>query len=162
MYRALPHAGGREACMRQPELAGKGQSQPRRLASSTKLWAGSQLLTTSSWNLGWLTSARRDAVWDQLPRDTRHTWDSVLATSQETERPGLGRWLRHTIHLGQCAHQAPGRLSWEGHETHSPPSLCPWGAPEKLNLSTVDPGSAQNTGPAWDSTPAEQPATWAV
>ena len=36
-----------------------------------------QLLTT--WDPGWLTSARRVAAWDQLLRgDTRHTWDSDL------------------------------------------------------------------------------------
>ena len=32
------------------------------MAFSTKLWAGSQLLTTSSWDPGWLTSARRVAA----------------------------------------------------------------------------------------------------
>ena len=107
-------------------MAGKGQSQPQRLASSTKLWAGSQLLTTSSWDPGWLTSARRVAAWDQLPRgDTRHTWDSALVASWETEQPGLGRWLRHTVHLGPCACQAPGCLSWEGHKMYTPLSLCP-------------------------------------
>ena len=31
--------------------------------------------------------------------------------TSETEQPGLGRWLRFTVHLGQCASQAPGRLS---------------------------------------------------
>ena len=100
-------------------MAGKGQSQPQRLASSTKLWAGSQLLTSSSWDPGW-------SAWDQLPRgDTRYTWDGALVASWETEQPGLGRWLRHTVHLGPCACQAPGRLSWEGHKTHAPLSLCP-------------------------------------
>ena len=149
--------------MRQPEMAGKGQSQPQRLASSTKLWAGSQLLTTSSWDPGWLTSARRVAAWDQLlRRDTRHTWDGVLVASWETEQPGLGRWLRHTVHLGLCACQAPGRLSWEGHKTHAPLSLCPWGVPENMNVSILEPGSAQNAGPTLDSTPAEQPGVWEV
>ena len=73
-------------------------------ASSTKLWAGSQLLTTDSWDPGWLTSARRVAAWDQLSRgDTRHT--------RETKWPGLGKWLKCTVHLGQCAHQTLGCLS---------------------------------------------------
>ena len=90
----------------QPEPEGKGllQSRPQRLASSTKLWAGSQLLTMSSWDPGWLTSARRVAAWDQLPRgDTWHT--------REPERLGLRRWLRCTAHLGQGTRQAPARLS---------------------------------------------------
>jgi len=42
--------------------------------SFTKLGAGSQLLTKSSWDPGQLISARRVAVRDQLPRgDTWHT-----------------------------------------------------------------------------------------
>ena len=49
------------------------------MASSTKLWMGFQLLTTSSWDPGWLTPARRVTAWDQLPRgDTWHTWDDTL------------------------------------------------------------------------------------
>ena len=45
------------------------------MASSSKLWADSQLLTISSWDLGPLTSAWSVAAWDQLCReDTRHTW----------------------------------------------------------------------------------------
>ena len=103
----LPTPSGREAGMRQPDQEGKGllQSQPQRLASSSKLWAGSQLLTTSSWDPVWLISARRVAAWDQLPRgDTWYTWDGALAA-----HPGLGRPLRCTAYLGQCAHQAPGK-----------------------------------------------------
>jgi len=33
--------------------------------------------------------------------------------------------------------------------------LCPWGSPK--NLSSLDLGSAQNTGPTWDSSLAEHP-----
>ena len=81
MYRPLLPAGGREADKRQPEPQGKGllQSRPQRLVSSTKVWAGSQLLTTSSWNPGWLTSARKVAAWDQLPKgETWDTWNGAL------------------------------------------------------------------------------------
>ena len=56
---AFPCTEGREAGRRQPELEGEGQSWPQRLASSTKLWAGSQLLTISSWDPGQLISVRR-------------------------------------------------------------------------------------------------------
>ena len=78
------HTRGREVGVWQPEPDGKGQSEPQRLASSTKLWAGYQLLTTSSWDPRWLTSARRVTAWDQFPRrDTAHTWDSTV-----TELPG--------------------------------------------------------------------------
>ena len=51
------------------------------MASSTKLWACSQLLTMSSWDPGQLTSARSVTARDQLPRgDTRHTWNGALMT----------------------------------------------------------------------------------
>ena len=55
--------------------AGKqGAISAPEMASSTKLGAGSQFLTKSSWDPGWLTSTRRFTVRDQLPRgDTRHT-----------------------------------------------------------------------------------------
>ena len=73
---------------------------------STKLWAGSQLLTTSSWDPGWLTSASKVSAWGQLSKgDIQHTWEDALR-----RKP---RWLRCTAHLGQCSHQAPyeGRCS---------------------------------------------------
>ena len=106
---APPLTRGREAGMWRPALEGEGQFQPQRPASSTKLWAGFQLLT-SSWGPVWLTSARRAAAWDLLPRgDTRHTRDGVQHT-RETKRWGLGI-LRHMAHLGQLTCQAAGRLS---------------------------------------------------
>ena len=63
--------GGRLA----PTRAGrKGANSAPETASPPKLRAGSQLLTKSSWDPGWLTSARRVTARDQLPRrDTQHT-----------------------------------------------------------------------------------------
>ena len=64
--------GDREAGGGQPELE-RGKLGPRE-ASSTKLQAGTQLLIKPPWDSGWLTSARRVAARDQLPRrDTKHT-----------------------------------------------------------------------------------------
>ena len=165
VYRSLLPSGGREVSGRQPESEGKGQSRPQRPASSTKLWAGSQLLTTSSWDPRWLTSARKVLTWDQLLRaDTQHTWDSALAVPQGNRPPGPGRWLRQltwdsalTKHLVAWAAQ-----TWEGHEMHAQPSLCPCGALQNLNLSSLDLGSAGNPGPALDSSSSEQPGAWAV
>ena len=72
---------GRQGAISAPEMA-----------SSTKLWAGSQLLTKSSWDPVRLTSARRVAAWDQLPRgDTKHTWYGTLVAHWETEWLGPGR-----------------------------------------------------------------------
>ena len=82
------------------------------MASSTKLWAGSQLLTKSSWDSGWWISARRVTAWDQLPRgDAWHTWDSTLMVQPGNQAAGAREVIRHTVYLGQCARQAPGHLS---------------------------------------------------
>ena len=43
----------------------QGEISATEIGISTKLWAGSQLPTTSSWDPGQLTSARRVAAWDQ-------------------------------------------------------------------------------------------------
>ena len=52
----------------------KGAISAPEMASSTKLQAGSQLLAKTYWDSGRLTSARRVAARDQLPRRTaRHT-----------------------------------------------------------------------------------------
>ena len=63
---------GREAGRGEPELE-KGNLSSRE-ASSTKLQAGSQLLTKTSWDSRQLTSTQRVAARDQVPRrDTRHS-----------------------------------------------------------------------------------------
>jgi len=82
------------------------------MASSTKPWAGSWLLTKVSWDPGQLTSTRRVAVRDQLPRgDTQHTWDGALALHPGNRGAGTREVIRCTAHLGECAHQAPGHLN---------------------------------------------------
>ena len=46
------------------------------------------------------------------PEETRGTHETaLLRRTQETKWLGLGRCLRCTAHLGQCAHKEPGRLS---------------------------------------------------
>ena len=64
-------AGSKESGRQQPEPEGEGVISMPETASSTKLRAGSQLLTKSSWDPGWLTSARRVAARDQLSRGDR-------------------------------------------------------------------------------------------
>ena len=94
-YRPLPLAGGREAGTWQPEPEGKGllQSQPQRPASSTKLWAGSQLRTTSSWDPGgWhLPGGSQPEI--SSPEEIQSTPQTMLSwCTQETKRPRPGRW----------------------------------------------------------------------
>ena len=105
------------------------------------------------WDPGRLTSARRVAAWDQPPRgDTRHTWDGALAVHPGNQAAGNRVVIRCTIHLRQCARQAPGRPSswtWKGHKTQAQPSLCLCGIPKNLNLSSLGLGSACDPGPLW-------------
>ena len=76
-------------------------------ASSTNLWAGSQLLTKSSWDPGQLTSARRVAAWDQLPKgDTQLTWDGALMAHR-------GNWAAGTRELNKM-HNPPETVHWLG------------------------------------------------
>ena len=114
-------------------------------AFSSKLWAGSQLLTMSSWDPGQLTSTRSVTAWDKLPRvDKCHTRDKYpvawaawaweghkthcpsgsapLQSTQEPERLRPGKCTKLRDHVGQCSSRAP------------------W------SLSSVDPGSTRHLG----------------
>ena len=122
----------------------RGAISAPEMAVSTKLLAGSQLLTKSSWYPVQLTSARRAAVRDQLPRgDTGHTWDGALAA-----HPGKpSGWDG-----GDKMHSPPGESAlakhlvtwsartWEGHKTQAQPSLCLCWVPKNLNVSGLDLG----------------------
>ena len=156
-YRALPpwRQRGRRETARARRQGAAAISAPE-MTSSTKLWAGSQLLTSSSWDPRWLTSARSVTAWDQLPRgDIRHTWNCALV---ETEWRGPGRWVR------RMAQRAPGRLSCSdlgGPQNAQPIQVC--ALVEHLRtLSGSDLGSAWNAGPTWHSALAEHPGDWSV
>ena len=65
----LQRQGGRRVTAR----AGRqGANSAPETASSIKLQAGFQLLTNSSWDSGRLTSTRKVAARDQLPRRDTH------------------------------------------------------------------------------------------
>ena len=129
------------------------QSQPRDGIFHHTLRRLPKLLTKSSWDPGWLKSTRRAEI--SSPEETYSKPEMVLTwCPQETKRPGLGRWLRHTAHLGQCAGQAPGRLSCSDlgrAQNACPTESVPCGVPENLNPSGLDLRSAWNPGPALDS-----------
>ena len=121
------------------------------------------LLTKTSWDSGWLTSAGRVTARDQLLRRSEHTahlkrrahcasrkrssWDG----GGDKTHPYLGETAL-TKHLVACA-----TWTWEGQKTQAQPSLCLCGVPENLNLSGLDLGSACNPGPTSDSSLADQP-----
>ena len=93
--------GGRMAGGLSKGRKARGNLAPE-TASSTKLWAGTQLLTKSSLDPGWLTSARRVAVRDQLPRgDVWHTWDGALTVHLGNWAVGTEEVIRCTTHLGR-------------------------------------------------------------
>ena len=82
--------GDREAGGGHPELE-RGKLGPRE-ASSTKLQAGTQSLTKTPWDSGWLTSAGRVTARDQLPRrDIRHTGDGCTRCHPGNRAAGPGR-----------------------------------------------------------------------
>ena len=157
----------KEAGMWQPEPEGKGllHSQPQRAASSTKLWAGSQLLTTSSWDPGWLTSARRVTAWDQLPRgDTQHTIDGAVMVHPENWVSGTREVIKMHGSPGTGHSQStwPPELLQPGKGTkHAPNRACAL-AEYPRTWTSLDLGSVRSTGPTWDSALAEHPGAWAV
>ena len=114
------------------------------------------LLTKTTWDSGWSTSAGRVAARDQLPRrDTRHTWEGASIVHSENQAAGTGEAIRCTPYLGVTALTKDlvtwAARTWEGHQTQAQPSLHLCGAPENLSLSNLDLGSKCNPGPASDS-----------
>ena len=106
-------------------------------ASTNKLWAGSQLLNKSSWDPGWLTSARRVSARDQLPRgDTQHTWDGTLVAHQGNRVA----WTRNVIKM----HRPPGTV-------HLPSTWLP---------ELLGHGKGTKRRPNWVYTFVEYPRTW--
>ena len=107
------------------------------MASSTKLWAGFQLLTTSSWDPGWLTSARKVTAWDQLPRGgTWHAWEGALV-----------------VHLGNQAAGTREVIKMNGppETVHSQSTLSP---------ELLRPGKGTKRRPNWVCTFVEYLRTW--
>ena len=108
-------------------------------ASSSKLWAGCQWLSKSSWDLGQFISARSATTWDQVPRgDTWNTWDCALLAH-------LGNWVAWTR---------------EVHKIQGPPETVRSKTPSCLN--GLDLGRAKNTQSIWVCAFAEHLRTWAA
>jgi len=114
-------------------------------ASSTKLWAGFQLLTKFSWDPGRLTSTRIVSARDQLPRgDTQHTWDGTLVAHPGSQAAGTREVIK--------SHRPPGTVrspsTWlpellgPGKGTKSRVHLRQFPCRATWSLSSVD----------WDST----------
>ena len=117
---------------------------------------------TSSWDPGQLTSTRKVAASDQLPKGDTQRSRCAPRKQSSWDRGGD----KHTASRGESALAkhlfAWAAQTWEGHRTQVQLSLCFCGVPKNLNLSGLDLGSACNPGPALDSSPAEQPGAWAV
>ena len=91
----------------------------------------------SPWYPGWLTSARRVAAWDQLPRgDTWHSGDGALTTQPGNQVAGTGEVIKR--------HDPPGPVC----------SASTW-SPELLR-----PGKGPKHTPNWVCVLAKYPRTW--
>ena len=107
--------------------------------SSTKLAAGSQWLTKSSWDPRPLTSSRRVTVRDQLPRgDTWHIWDGPLLVHR-------GNWAARTR---------------EVIKTHGPPGTVH--LPNTWSPELLRPVKGKKCMSNWVCALAEYPRTWAA
>ena len=102
------------------------------------MWAGSQLLTTSSRDHGWLTPTRRAAAWDPLSRGGLHnTWDrSRVARTREVIKtqgpPGTvclrSTWSPELLSPGKGAKGMPS--------SERPSQNCVWVSPEEVRVSS--------------------------
>ena len=131
------HPRRRQAGRRTPARARRqGANLAPETASSTKLRAGSQLLTKSSWDPGLLTSAKGVTARDQLHRgDTQHTWNGTSAVHPGNRAAGTGEMIRRT-------------------DTGSVRSTSTW-SPELLG-----PGKGTKHWPNWVCAFVEYPRTW--
>ena len=121
------------------------------MASSTKLWAGSQLLTKSSWDPGWLTSARRVAARDQLPRgDTWHTWDSALAVHPGNQAAVTGKVIKTYRPSGTVCSPStwsPELLGPGKGTKHGPNWVCVLWSMREPEAEQLNLGSSRNPDP---------------
>ena len=125
-YRVLPPRRPRDRpATARARRQGAAAALAPEITSSTKLWRGSQLLTMSSWDSGWLTSARSVTAWDQLPRgDTQHILDYAIVSHQGNRAAGTEE-VRKTHSAPGAVHlpstQSPEMLwTWEGNRKHRP------------------------------------------
>ena len=144
--------------------------------SSTKLWEGCQLITTSSWDPGQITSTRVLQPEISSPEETLETPGTVpLQHTQETKFPGTEEEHRTHGLPGTVLLPSPQLPEWpgpgKGTKQHSPSGSVPlqsaW-EPEQLrpgkcmkhrvhlgqypggapwSLSSVDPGNTHHLGP---------------
>ena len=133
------------------------------MVSSTKLWAGSQLLTKSSWDPSWLTSSRRVTARNLLPRGVmQHIWDGALTVLLGNHAAGIREVIKmHSPPGTACLPHGCLSCSDLGRAQNArPTNLCLYWVPENLNLGRLDLGGAQNTGPTLDNSPCR--ATWSL
>ena len=98
----------------------KGATSAPKTASSTKLRAGSQLLTKCSWDPGRLISTGSQPEISSPEETQGHMWDGAPAALPGNQAAGTGEVIRCTAHLGRV---------------HSPSTWSP------------ELGRAQNAGP---------------
>ena len=151
-------AVGREAGGRQPQLE-RGKLGPRE-ASSTKLQAGTQSLTKTSWDSGQLTSAWKITSRDQFLEETHSTGDGRAGCYPGNPVAGIWEVRRCSPYLGRL--RSPSTWSPEllgpgkGTKRRPNPSAPLW-SPREPEPEQLRPGKCTQPRPASDSSLAEKP-----
>ena len=82
------------------------------MAFSTKLWAGSKLLTKSFWDPGPIDVHQEGRSQRSAPRGgTQHSWVGILVAHPGNWAAKTREVIRYTTHFEECICQAPGHLS---------------------------------------------------
>ena len=162
LFRALPPQRQRGSGTARVVRQGAAIILAPETVSFSKLWAGCQLLTMSSWDPGWFTSTR--SVTEKLRSASQRRHTAYLRLYPLTHP---GNWVARTREV-QKMHSPPGTVqlpstqsvtwaawTWEGHKMNSLSGSLPCGAPK--NLSGLNVGSARNARFTWDSALAEHP-----
>ena len=114
------------------------------------------LLTKSSWDSGWSTSAGRVTARDQLPRrDTQHTWEGEPVVHPENRAAETGEVIRRSLQLGAT-------VLGPGTGTNCRPSqVCAFVDAREPEPVRRRPGRRMQTRAPIRRFPAEQPGAWA-
>ena len=174
-FRAIPpwRQRGRCATARARSQGAAANLAPE-TTSSTKLWEGCQLIATSSWDPGQISSTRVLQPEISSSEETLNTGTVASQHTLENKWPGLGKSVGHMAHLGQCSYHSPrcpsgldlGRAqsnspsgpaplqsSWDPEQLRPGECVkhrghlgqCPGGAP--WILSSVGPENTHHLGP---------------
>ena len=155
--------GGRCATARDGSQRATAISAPE-TAFPTKLWAGCQLLITSSWDPGGSHQTRVSQPEISSPEETYSTPGTVLMVHPRNQEAGTGEVNKMHSPPGTVHSPSTQLPQWlgpvKGSKHTANLGLCPHGTPK--NLCSLGLECARNAGLTWDSAFMEHPGAWAV